>query len=249
MRAGGWPTTGATTRRVYRTRGPLVDGVYVMTNRNSGKALTVEVSPTWAAARVRIDAEMVLTEAGDQDGFGVYLSRTGGGDYVFAMYPAEAWIRGPGVDCQAQSPVTDVRGGDIALSGEYDSVDNVTTLTGYLDGQAVVTCVDDGFDTDGSGELRDPALVDHLDDGAEQLLDAGAQMRPRPQRAGHRTFAAEGVDPSDQMQGLLGWRDADLATKQVPAVREGAGRFSEVSLQQMHADDSPVRALTQHVAP
>ncbi len=57
----------------------VIDGVYVMTNRTSGKALTVGVSPTWGSAeRVRIDAHMELTEAGDRDGFGVYVRRTDG---------------------------------------------------------------------------------------------------------------------------------------------------------------------------
>ena len=124
----------------------VVDGVYVMTNRSGGRNLTVGVESPWNAERVRIDAQMELVEAADLDGFGVYLRRTDGKDYVFSVYPAGfASIAGPGVDCKSESPMTNVRAGDITLSGGHDG-DNVTTLTGSLDGEVIVTCVDEGFD-------------------------------------------------------------------------------------------------------
>ena len=130
----------------------VVDGVYVMTNRNSGKSLTVGVRGPWTADRARIDARMELTESADQDGFGLQLGRTDGERYLLALSPGSgARITGPGVECQGDSPLTDVRGGDIALSGEYDGTEDVTILTGYLDGRVIVTCVDEGFDSNNMG--------------------------------------------------------------------------------------------------
>jgi hypothetical protein len=130
----------------------VVDGVYVMTNRNSGRSLTVGVRSPWTADRARIDARMELTEAGDQDGFGLRLGRSDGESYTFAVSPGGgAWIIGPGVECQGDSPLTGVRGGDFALSGEYDWAEGVAILTGYVDGRVIVTCVDEGFDSNSMG--------------------------------------------------------------------------------------------------
>ena len=138
----------------------VVDGVYVMTNRYLGKSLTVGVESIWAAERVRIDADMELTEAGVQGGFGLYLARTDGQDYVFAVVPGTgARITGPGLECRGLSTLANVRGGEIALSGELDVVrGSGTTLIGYLDGRAVVTCVDQGFDTQAAGAFAGAGL-------------------------------------------------------------------------------------------
>ncbi len=54
--------------------------------------------------------------------------------------------------------MTNVRAGDIALSGGHDW-DNVTTLTGYVDGRVVATCVDKGFHpTNNSGAFQEAGL-------------------------------------------------------------------------------------------
>jgi hypothetical protein len=129
----------------------VVDGAYVMTNRNTGTSLTVGVKAPWAAARARIDAQMELTQAADLDRFGLYLDRTDGENYVFAVSPSgEARITGPDLECQADSPLGNVRGGEIALSGTIGSPseETMTTLEGSLDGRVVVTCVDEGLDSE-----------------------------------------------------------------------------------------------------
>lgn len=138
----------------------VVDGVYVMTNRNLGKSLTVGVTSIWAAERARIDADMELTEAGNRGGFGLYLARTDGQDYVFAVVPgAGARITGPGLECRGTSTLANVRGGEIALSGEQEADQGSgTTLTGYLDGRAVVTCVDQGFNNQSAGAFAGAGL-------------------------------------------------------------------------------------------
>ncbi len=138
----------------------VVDGVYVLTNRNLGKSLTVGVTSIWAAKRVRIEADMELTEAGEQGGFGLYLDRTDGQDYVFALVPgAGAWITGPGLECEGPSTLANVRGGDIALSGEQEGVQGSgITLTGYLDGRAVITCADKRLDTQAAGAFAGAGL-------------------------------------------------------------------------------------------
>lgn len=141
----------------------VVDGVYVMTNRNLGKSLTVGLQGPWAADRVRIDARIEFPAAGDRDGrdgFGLYLTRNDGSNYVFAVYPrGVAWITGPGVECQGELPSDGLQGGTMTLNGEFDwSGDEVTTLTGYLNGRVVVTCVDDVFDTNNMGAFQASGL-------------------------------------------------------------------------------------------
>jgi hypothetical protein len=127
----------------------VIDGAYVMTNRNTGRSLTVGVKAPWAAARARIDAQMELTEAANQDRFGLYLGRTDGERYVFSVSPSgEARITGPDLECQADSPLGTIRGGEIALSGQIGSPFEEATLEGSLDGRVIVTCVDEGLDSE-----------------------------------------------------------------------------------------------------
>lgn len=139
----------------------VVNGAYVMTNRNIDRSLWVGVSAPWTAARMRIDAQMELSQAGDQDRFGLYLDRTDGERYVFMVSPkGGAWITGPDLECQADSPLTNVRGAEIALSGKHGwpPGGKETTLEGYLNGRVLVTCVDENFDSDGAGAFDGAGL-------------------------------------------------------------------------------------------
>lgn len=122
-------------------RAGVEDGQYVMTNRNRGAALQVWVYTPWNADRLQIDASMTMTEAGDRDGFGLVLKAHDEAVYTMGVSPVDGTIvTGPDLYCEEQPPVSAVRGGDLALSGEYD--DGVITLTASVDGRPVVTCVD-----------------------------------------------------------------------------------------------------------
>ena len=75
----------------------VVDGVYVMTNRNLGKSLTVGVTSIWSAERARIDADMELAEQETKaDSGSIWLAPTG-------RTTSSPWFRG----LERRSPVLD----------------------------------------------------------------------------------------------------------------------------------------------
>lgn len=123
-------------------RAGVEDGQYVMTNRNSGAALQVWVYTPWTANRLQIEASMQLTDATDRDGFGLVLQRSDEAIYTVGVSPTTGTvISGPDLYCEEEPPVTAVRGGDVALRGEY--ANGAITLTASVDGRPVVTCVDE----------------------------------------------------------------------------------------------------------